>query len=235
MVWGGLVGLVGVLVLGTGRTPALGQQPDPQAVALYQANCAFCHGVDGAGTFRGPPLISVGKASIDFYLRSGRMPINDPNDPVTRRKPRFSDEQIGKLVGYVGTFGVGPPIPSLELDRAGLGRGEQLYQLNCAACHNWDGKGGALVGVLAPPLHAVPPTQLAEAIRIGPGPMPVFPPEVLNDQAVNDIVAYATYLKKPRDAGGYGLAHWGPATEGLAAVAGVVLLLLVTFWLGKRS
>jgi ubiquinol-cytochrome c reductase cytochrome c subunit len=235
VVWGGLTGLVVVLVVGVARTSALGQQPDPQAVALYQANCAFCHGVDGSGTFRGPPLVGVGKASVDFYLRSGRMPINDPNDPVKRRKPTLSNAQISKLVDYAGTFGSGPPIPSLQLDRAGQARGEQLYQLNCAACHNWDGKGGALVGVLAPPLRAVPPVQLAEAIRIGPGPMPVFPPEVLNDQAVNDIVAYATYLKHPHDAGGYGLAHWGPATEGLAAVVGVVLLLLVTVWLGKRS
>jgi ubiquinol-cytochrome c reductase cytochrome c subunit len=233
--WGGLVGLVGALVVGVAGSPAAGQQPDPQAVQLYQANCAFCHGVDGTGTFRGTSLVGVGKASVDFYLRSGRMPINDPSDPITRSEPKFSDEQIRKLVEYVGTFGTGPPIPTLNLDQANLARGEQLYQLNCAACHNWDGKGGALIGVLASPLRAVPPIQLAEAIRIGPGPMPLFPPDVLNDQELNDVVAYSTYLKKPLDAGGYGLAHWGPATEGLAGTVGLLILLLVTFWLGKRA
>lgn len=235
MVWGGLAGLIIAVMAGGVRAPAAGQQPDPQAVQLYRANCSFCHGVDGAGTFQGPPLVGVGRASVDFYLRSGRMPIDDPDEPVTRQEPKFSDEEIRKLVDYAGAFGAGPPLPALDLAGADLARGEQLYQLNCAACHNWDGKGGALVGVLAPPLHAVPPVQLAEAIRIGPGPMPVFPPDVLDDQELNEVVAYTEYLKDPYDAGGYGLAHWGPATEGLAGVVGLVMLLLVTFWLGKRA
>jgi ubiquinol-cytochrome c reductase cytochrome c subunit len=235
VVWGGLTGLIIALVAGAVRTPAFGQQQDPQAVLLYQANCLFCHGVDGVGTFQGPPLVGVGKASVDFYLRSGRMPINNPNDPVERQEPKFSEEEIRKLVDYVGTFGTGPPIPAFNLDRADLAQGEQLYQLNCAACHNWDGKGGALIDVLASPLRPVPPVQLAEAIRIGPGPMPVFPPQVLSDDELNDIVAYTEYLKNPYDAGGYGLAHWGPATEGLAGTAGLVTLLLVTFWLGRRA
>lgn len=235
VVWGGLAGLIVVLVTGVAGRPAVGQQPDPQAVKLYQANCAFCHGADGTGTYRGPPLVGVGKASVDFYLRSGRMPIDDPDDPITRGEPKFSDEEIRKLIEYAGTFGTGPPIPALNLDRADLARGEQLYQLNCAACHNWDGKGGALLDVLAPPLRPVPSVQLAEAIRIGPGSMPVFPPDVLDEQELTDVVAYAEYLKDPYDAGGYGLAHWGPATEGLAGVVGLVVLLLVTFWLGRRA
>jgi flagellin-like protein len=63
----------------------------------------------------------------------------------------------------------------------------------------------------------------------------VFPPEVLSDDELNDVVAYTEYLKHPYDAGGFGLAHWGPATEGLAGIVGLVMLLLVTFWLGKRA
>lgn len=235
LLWAGLVGLVMVLTVGAFGGRALGQQPDPQAVQLYQANCAFCHGVDGTGTYRGLPLVGVGEASADYWLRSGRMPIADPDEEPVRSEPSFNDEQIIRLVDYIGTFGEGPPIPELSLEDADLASGQQLYQLNCAACHNFDGKGGALVGEIALRLHPVPSRQVAEAVRVGPGSMPVFPPEVINDAELDDLVAYVEYLENPLDAGGYGLAHWGPATEGLAGAVGLGLILLVTAWLGKRG
>ena len=148
----------------------------------------------------------------------------------------LGEAQIVELVGYVASLGDGPAIPDVDPETADLARGGDLYRLNCAPCHNWDGKGGALVnGRNAPSLHDAPAVQVAEAIRVGPGAMPLFGEEVLDERDLDDVVAYVEYLKQPRDRGGWALAHWGPATEGVAGLAGLGLLLLVAGWLGKRT
>jgi ubiquinol-cytochrome c reductase cytochrome c subunit len=240
LVWAGLLGLSLVLSFGLLVSPVGGQQVSNTLGAdSYGANCAFCHGPKGEGTFRGPSLVAVGEASIDYYLRSGRMPMTEVGPAPPRGEPKLPEDEIAALVAYVGGFGEGPPIPTLlpgyQVD---ISRGQNLYQLNCAACHNWDGKGGAMVSAQYPvayPLHHIPPVQVAEAVRIGPGTMPVFPPDVLSDAELADIVAYVEQLDDPVDAGGYGLAHWGPATEGLAATVALALLLVVTVWLGSRN
>ncbi len=225
-----------LLVLG----PARGQETTTQGEAaigpeLYQRNCASCHGNRGEGSFRGPSLIGVGAASADYWLRSGRMPLAAPDAEAKRSEPAFSDAQIRELVAYIASLGDGPEIPEVDLAAVDLAAGGELYRLNCAACHNWDGKGGALVNRgNAPPLHPVPARQLAEAVRIGPGAMPEFTEQQLDEEELNDVVAYAEYLRTPRDAGGYGLAHWGPATETLAGFVGMTFLVLLTAWLGER-
>jgi ubiquinol-cytochrome c reductase cytochrome c subunit len=235
LLWGGLLGS-GLVLFGG---PAEGQQQaDELGVDAYGANCAYCHGPQGEGTFRGPTLIGVGEASVDYYLRSGRMPIREPGPAPERRPPQLPEEEIQAIVEYVGSFRFGPPIPELHLAEADISRGQNLFQLNCAACHNWDGKGGAMVSddyPIAYPLRPVPPVQVAEAVRIGPGTMPVFPPDVIGEEELNDLVAYTEYLKHPENAGGNGLAHWGPATEGLAATVALMLILLLTAWMGSRS
>jgi ubiquinol-cytochrome c reductase cytochrome c subunit len=238
--WGSILALGAVLWTVLDAQAYVQQGPSRLGVDSYRANCAFCHGLDGRGTFRGPSLVGVGAASVDYYLRSGRMPVDETGPAHERTAPKLPADEIEALVAYAGGFGKGPPIPQLDLDpgTVDISRGQSLFQLNCTACHNWDGKGGAMASAQYPvayPLRPVPPVQIAEAIRIGPGTMPVFPPGVLSAAEVNDIVAYVEYLKNPDNAGGYGLAHWGPATEGLAATVGLVLILLITTWLGSRT
>ncbi|HEX6257667.1 MAG TPA: c-type cytochrome [Euzebyales bacterium] len=235
--WAAVLAVAGVFVL---WHPAQGQQsPEsqlPSGPDLYQANCASCHGNQGEGTFRGPTLIGVGAASADYWLRSGRMPLEEPDQEAERGEPAFDDAEIRELVGYVARLGEGPEIPELELSDVDLARGGELYRLNCASCHNWDGKGGALVNRgNAPPLHPVPDVQLAEAVRIGPGAMPQFSERQLDEEELNDVVAYAEYLRTPQDAGGYGLAHWGPSTETIAGFVAMLVLVAVTAWLGERG
>lgn len=235
LVWLGLVGLATLVASAATVGTARAAQGDAAlAERLYHQECVQCHGTSGEGTHRGPALTKAGAASADFYLRSGRMPLAYPDAEAKRGAPHFNDAQIRALVDYVAGLGEGPAIPSVHLDQADESRGGDRYRLECASCHNWDAKGGALVGrENAPPLHGVPPTQVAEAMRVGPGSMPSFSEDVLSDEAMNDVVAYVRYLDEPQDAGGYGLAHWGPVTEAMAAFLALAALLLVTGWLGS--
>lgn len=236
LVWTGLVGLGVLWVAGWSSTPAAGQPSPRPGPEVYRAYCATCHGPEGDGTHRGPSLVGVGAASADFYLRTGRMPIDDPLEEAKRGDPAFDEEQIRELVDYVASLGEGPAVPDVDLSDPDLSAGNELYRLNCASCHNWDGRGGALIHrENAPPLEPASPTEVAEAVRIGPGTMPPFPADVLDDEQLDEVVAYVEYLAEPRDRGGYGLAHWGPATEALASFVALGLLLTLTGWLGERA
>ena len=104
------------------------------------------------------------------------MPISSPDAEVRRHDPRYTPEVREALVEYVVTLadGDGPPIPELDLAAGDVAEGGTLYRLQCAACHAWSGDGGALLNREAPSLHPATPTQIAEAVRGGPGNMPRF-------------------------------------------------------------
>ena len=73
-----------------------------QGRALYEANCSTCHGLGADGTENGPSLQGVGPASVDFMLRTGRMPLANPADQSVRGEPKFTPVEIDALIAYVG-------------------------------------------------------------------------------------------------------------------------------------
>jgi ubiquinol-cytochrome c reductase cytochrome c subunit len=214
-----------------------GFSPDQIAAGrqLFAVHCSSCHGIEPTGTADGPSLVDAGAAAADFYLRTGRMPLNDPREQPTRHRPAFPPDQIEQLVAYVASLGTGPPIPSVT--PGNLANGNDLYSINCAQCHNDAGAGGALgYGDIVPSLHRSSPLDVAEAVRIGPQPMPVFGPQTLTDQQVGDIATYVQYLHHPIDRGGLGLGHLGPIPEGFVGwVVGMGLLLAVARLIGTRG
>jgi ubiquinol-cytochrome c reductase cytochrome c subunit len=112
-----------------------------------------------------------------------------------------------------------------------------MFSLNCAACHTITGTGDELAfGTYAPSLRLASSTQVAEAIRTGPGNMPRFSGNLTNAQ-VRDVVAYVTeYIQHPTNPGGFALGGVGPVAEGFVALLfGVGILALVAFWIGERS
>ena len=229
----------GLLQLGTGGPHASAAQPGPaggRGQELYQQNCATCHGQRGGGTARGPTLVGVGAASADFYLSTGRMPITDEQRNPGRAKPAFGQADIDALVAYVASLGGGPPVPDVEPAAGRLAEGARLYQENCAACPSATGPGGALTsGQVAPSLAKATRVQVAEAVRVGPGAMPKFPAQALNDPQVDSIAAYVDRLQEGGNRGGWDLGRIGPVTEGLVAwVVGLGLLVLVVRRLGKE-
>ena len=158
------------------------------------------------------------------------MPLTDPDAQPVRKPPAFRPGQIDALVAYVASLGDGPPIPDVDIAAGDLSEGGTLFRFNCAACHSTTGVGGALsYGDDAPSLEEATPQQIGEAMRTGPGQMPVFGPDTLSRRQVNSIARYVTYLQDPDDPGGFSLGRIGPITEGMVALLiGIPLLLFVT-------
>lgn len=241
-----VVGSVLALAVGpVALAPAPGATPAPAATTpagdrgtqLYLEQCASCHGVRGQGSQQGPSLVGVGPAAVDFQLSTGRMPVSREVSQARRREPVFSAGDISALVDHVGSFGGGGPrIPRVAPGDVVSGR--DLFAANCAPCHGAAGSGAVLTnGWSAPPLYDASATQVAEAVRVGPGLMPAFPGQVLTDQQVDDLTTYVRRLRTERlDPGGNPLGRLGPLAEGLLAWL-VVLVFLVAGvrWLGRRA
>lgn len=218
---------------------------------LYARLCAWCHGSSGEGTSRGPNLDGEldGGAYTHFMLSSGRMPLASPETRSARASTSLDSDQIDALVAHVQTFGgTGPPIPRPDPGAGDVGRGAELYLTNCAACHSATGIGGALTsGRAAPALtqRDITPTQVAEAMLIGPGcastdpecgygsgAMPNFD---FSEQEVDDIVAYVSHLQSDVDYGGWSIGRIGPVSEGaIGWLIGVGLMVIVGRWIGTR-
>jgi ubiquinol-cytochrome c reductase cytochrome c subunit len=196
---------------------------------LFAANCASCHGPQGEGvltpndrgagdiTGQGPPLIGVGEEAPDFYLRTGRMPLEHAGEEPERQRPFFNSHEIDAITAYVASFGGGPPVPEPRPDRGSLTEGMSLFTDHCAGCHQIAGEGGYVTGAKVPVLQHATATEIAEAVRIGPFLMPGFPESQISDEDLDKIIAYVQTTKHPEDAGGWGIGHIGPVPEGIVA------------------
>jgi quinol---cytochrome-c reductase cytochrome c subunit len=233
------------LVLWTGSAEG---GPAPQATAtspsevsfgkiVYEERCATCHGPEGTGTVQGPPLVGLGPAAYDFMMSTGRMPLDQPGAQAKRRRPVLSPEEIHAVTVYLTSLGPGGvAIPHVDIGAGNLSRGQKLYEDECAPCHSTSGNGGAVGTLVAPNVHQATTTQVAEAIRFGPGTMPRFGEGTLDQNDLNSLVRYVVYLREPIDRGGSGLNHVGPLIEGFVALGiGLGLIVVVTRYIGTRS
>jgi ubiquinol-cytochrome c reductase cytochrome c subunit len=215
---------------------------------LYAGNCSMCHGPNGVGfehkpiqqvagakVGRGPSLRGVGELAADFYLRTGRMPLGSLGQQPNRGPVVFDEHQIQALVAYVGSLGKGPPIPHPQPERGSLSEGNKLFTEHCAGCHQVAIAGGYLPGAVAPNLHEATPTQIAEAVRIGPYVMPRFSKKAITDRQLDSIIRYVVYAKSPDDRGGWSLGRVGPVPEGLVTwLLAAAALVVVCVVIGRR-
>ncbi len=250
---------------GAGPASAVGSVPsgvDPLVAAgeqLYTTGCSSCHGVDGggvrltetaagvgsevvdggegAGELRGPSLRDAGAAGAYYYLSTGRMPLANPNDQPRRKDPAYTPQEIDALVAYVASLGDGPELPEIDLDDADVAEGGVIFRGSCQACHSAFGSGGALsYGRSAPNLHSSDPLEVGAAMRAGPGQMPVFGPDIIAEEGLDDVAAYVEFLRAPPIEGGLQIGRNGPVPEGFVIwLFGIGSLLLVVTWIGGRS
>lgn len=207
---------------------------------LFAANCATCHGLDGAGQAGvAPTLIGVGAASVDFQVGTGRMPMQASGPQAPAKQVQFTQDQIDQLAAYVASLAPGPAVPAAEAydaKDADAAQGMQLFRTNCAMCHGSVGGGGALTqGKYAPNLLSTTPKHIYEAMLTGPGSMPVFNEANMTPEDKRDIIAYLDEQKGAAP-GGLALGSIGPVAEGLWGwLVGMGLIVAFTVWIGMRS
>ncbi|MFF3374476.1 c-type cytochrome [Streptomyces sp. NPDC002680] len=210
---------------------------------LYSVGCASCHGTGGQGTSDGPSLVGVGAAAVDFQVATGRMPAaTSQGAQIPKKKNIYSQAEIDQLAAFIASLGAGPSVPTEEQygpDGADIAKGGELFRTNCAQCHNFTGKGGALThGKFAPDLEGVDPKHIYEAMQTGPQNMPSFPDTTLSEKNKKDIIAYLDAVNGDDtvEPGGLGLGGLGPVSEGLFAwIFGLGALIAVAVWVAART
>ncbi|WP_200209663.1 cytochrome bc1 complex diheme cytochrome c subunit [Micromonospora coerulea] len=249
---GAAVRLIAALTLAGGAytvfAPGVQAQENPplsaaagEGKALFDVSCVTCHGRNAQGVEgRGPSLIGVGSASVEFQVSTGRMPMARQEAQAMRKPPQFSDEQVRQLGQYIQELGGGPQVPAgndLHKD-ANVAAGGELFRINCSQCHAFGGGGGALSsGKYAPSLRPASDRQIYAAMLSGPQNMPVFGDNQLRPEQKAQIIAYIQEnLKNNQDQGGFSLGRYGPSTEGLAAfLIGIVALVFASLWIAGKS
>jgi ubiquinol-cytochrome c reductase cytochrome c subunit len=245
---GGVVVLLGLLVTGllyaafvpSAAGAANGTDDVAAGRALFLANCTTCHGTNAEGRANAPSLIGVGAAAVDFQVSTGRMPLAATGPQAPRTKNLFSDIEVRQLAAYVASLAPGPAVPADADTDPAMGdsaNGAKLFLTNCAMCHNFAGKGGALtLGKYAPALDDSSPRVIWEAMVSGPQSMPVFNDATIKPQDKRDIIAYLSTIRQAPTPGGWDLGSLGPVGEGLISwVVGLGLLIGCAVWLGAKA
>lgn len=211
--------------------------------AIFDVTCSSCHGLNGEGQTVGPSLIGVGAASVDFQMGTGRMPANRLESQIPAGEPKYTQKQIDAVAAYVASLGPGPAIPEPSqydpegLDAEAIARGGALFRANCSACHGIIGGGGAMPeGKFAPSLAQTTPVHIYEAVRSGPGQMPMFSKDVIQDDDVREIIGFLNEAHDMPRYGGFGMGGEGPVSEGFwIFLLGIGGLSIVAGWIAKKG
>jgi ubiquinol-cytochrome c reductase cytochrome c subunit len=233
---------------------ATAQEGDTALIAqgeeIYNNTCVSCHGSNLQGVQdRGPSLIGVGDAAVYFQVSTGRMPLARQEAQAGRKPvaPQFDPNteegmaNIDALGAFVQANGGGPTRPAAEgeaLRGSDPARGGELFRLNCASCHNFTGRGGALSsGKYAPTLDPATELDIYTAMLTGPQNMPKFSDRQLAPDEKEDIIAYVMSVTDGNNnPGGDPLGGIGPVSEGLVAfIVGIAAMVGVAMWLGAKS
>jgi len=203
---------------------------------LYQQSCSSCHGMSAQGVPGvAPSLRAVGPGPVDFYLSTGRMPLEQPREEPQRSSRAFTRPQIDALIAFISSFG-GPAAPTANPSAGNLALGFHEFTLSCAGCHQIVARGGITVNAQIPDLQQATAQQIAEAVRMGPYLMPHFDAGQIDQHDLDSIARYILWTRHPTDLGGWGIYNIGPIPEGIVAwFIGLLALVIVARLIGERT
>ena len=208
-----------------------------QGMTLYENGCASCHGTLLQGMSGvAPSLQDVGAGPVDFYLSTGRMPLQAPHDEPERATPAYNPQQINALIAFITAKGGGPAAPAADPAAGNLSTGFQVFTEHCAGCHQIVARGGMTVGAYVPNLQHATALQIAEAVRMGPYLMPHFDSKQIDQRQLDSLAKYIIQTRHPDNAGGWGIYNIGPIPEGIAAwFIALLALVIVARVIGERT
>lgn len=199
----------------------------PQYAGEYVGNtlsCGNCH-MNGGQRERALPYVGVANVFPQYRSRAGRLiSLEDRIRGCFARSmngtpPPYDSEQLLAITAYITWLSKGLPIGEspawrgqnliaqenlIPIERLDVGRGEQIYARQCAACHGADGQGVDL-GVAEPgPLWgpnswndgagAARIYTLAGYVRYA---MPLTTPGSLSDEEAQHVAAYINSHPRP--------------------------------------
>ena len=144
------------------------------------------------------------------------MPLARPGRAAAALARRSSaSAQIRALVAYVASLGTGPPIPTPQPERGQRRRRACSSSPTTApAATRSPREGGYVTGARVPPLDQATPTQIAEAVRIGPYLMPRFSSATIIDRAAQlDRRLRRTTPSTRTTAAAGAIGHLGPVAR----------------------
>ncbi|MBI3448736.1 MAG: c-type cytochrome [Acidobacteria bacterium] len=215
------VGILAIAGLAAGAARAdQGEPPTSGAGERYFYNrtvgpgkvaCADCHTIEDPAKGAMDDLVRAGHSLFDAFARgswwNGHV-TTDSGEAAEVCHHRFQGgEEIDSrsrtsLVMLMKDHStpVSSPITVLRVppgrtpvNSGDAARGKDLFRRACAVCHEATGPNGG--GSLA--ASSKTPREIADVVRTGQGRMPLFQGDVLSDDQVADIAAYAFSLQPP--------------------------------------
>ncbi len=159
--------------------------------ALYEANCAKCHGADGRGAVPGARNFTDtdymrGESPANFFTI-----VSEGRGEMPAFKDSLSPDDRWNVVFYVWRFST--------TDQA-LGDGKQVYSTNCAACHGANGTGavlGAADFTKTTLMASSAPRDFYQIVTQGKGSMPSWQGRLSQDKRWAVIDFIDTFIYDP--------------------------------------
>ena len=168
-----------------------------------------------------PALIGVGAAAVDFQVDHRPHAAGRARAARRRARRRSTPEADRGARGVRRLARPRPGDPDRRADStptdADLAEGGELFRTNCAQCHNFAGRGGALSdGKYAPTLMKATPARDLRGHAHRPAEHAELPrtPRCREEQK-QAIIKYIEHLQDGADPGGLALGSFGPVTEGV--------------------
>lgn len=165
----------------------------PDGKALYEQNCAACHGVDGRVSEAGRQLKPyparnlraiagvVGRDELRRIITYGV-----DGSAMHPKKYKLDDLQIDAVIDYIESFGYTPD----------LARGKRLYHEVCAVCHGADGRAKTGLGAMNLVYTKLNLAGIVHTMRYGrAGTMMGAKRYQLTNPQINDIAHYVDTLR----------------------------------------
>ncbi len=181
--------------------------------ALYEVQCAKCHGEDGRGAVPGARNFTDtdfvrGESPASFFTT-----VSEGRGEMPAFKATLSADDRWNVVFYVWRF---------STTDQGLTQGKQIYAANCAACHGANGTGAVLGAADFTNMTLMAnsaPRDFYQIVTQGKGSMPSWQGRLAQDKrwAVIDFVE--TFIYDPALSGAVPVTTGAPTQNATVAVA----------------